>query len=169
MRISGRTLALGFASAALTVCSPATPAAADSPQATTVAADGTVITADDSEAGHVTTHKRGDGTEPPAELGNPSEWGVVKIQMTASAHSGRPDQEACVNASGGKWCYGWYTDFNPGKYCYSNYLHETKWHRSSVKLGSGSRSSGSVKPGSASNAHLSAGLAYTCYTYYSID
>ncbi|MGR3936785.1 lactococcin 972 family bacteriocin [Streptomyces sp. BRA346] len=152
---------------ALAVGSLATPAAADSPQAATVTANGTVVAANGSEIGQVTIHKRGDGTEPPAELGNPSEWGVVKIKMDASADSVRPMSEACVNASGGNWCYGWYTTTG-GKYCYSNYYHRTKDHKSSVKIAGTLYSSGWVDAGDTSNANATAGLAYTCYTYYSI-
>ncbi len=160
MRISGRSMALGFASAALAVGSLVAPAAANGAQTATGTADG-------SGVGQVTTHQRGDGTKPPAELGNPSEWGVAKIKVNSSAHSVRPDQEACVPTSGGKWCYGWRTTTS-GKYCYSNYLHGSKWHASSVKIAGSKRSSGWVKPGSASNAHLTLGLAYTCYTYFKI-
>lgn len=168
MRISGRSLALGFASVALAVGGLVTPAVADTSQTATAAADGTVVAADNFEVGQVTIHKRGDGTEPPAELGNPSEWGVAKIEMDASAESAGPLSEACVPASGGTWCYGWYATTS-GKYCYSNYLHWSKWHSSSVKIANSSRSSGSVEPGRPSNANLTAGLAYTCYTYYKID
>ncbi|WP_431047285.1 lactococcin 972 family bacteriocin [Streptomyces sp. P1-3] len=92
---------------------------------------------------------------------------MAKIEMDASAGSVRPDSEACVPASGGKWCYGWYSTTS-GKYCYSNYLHGTKWHSSKVKIAGRSVSSGSVKPGSASNANRTAGFAYTCYSYYNI-
>ncbi|WP_307822051.1 lactococcin 972 family bacteriocin [Streptomyces coffeae] len=125
------------------------------------------MAADGSGVGQVTTHKRGDGTKPPAELGNPSEWGVVKIEMDASAGSVRPDSEACVPASGGKWCYGWNTTTS-GKYCYSNYLHGSKRHSSKVKIAGVWGTSGPVKPGLVSNAHRTAGLAYTCYSYYNI-
>lgn len=87
MRISSKSLALGFASVVLAVGGLATPAAAGGPQAATVAGDGAVVAVDGSEVGQVTIHKRGDGTEPPASLGNPSEWGVVEIEMDASAGS----------------------------------------------------------------------------------
>ncbi|ANP52357.1 hypothetical protein J2Z21_008258 [Streptomyces griseochromogenes] len=161
------TAGVGSAQAVTYMGRLATPTAVNGPQAAPVAADGTVVAADGSEVGQVATHKRSDGTKPPAELGNPSEWGVVKIEMDTSAGSVRPDSEACVPASGGKWCYGWYTTTS-GKYCYSNYLHGTKWHSSSVKIAHSSLSSGAVKPGSASNAHITAGLVFTCYSYYDI-
>lgn len=153
---------------ALAVGGLAAPAAADGPQTATVTADSTVVAADGSQIGQVTTHKRGDGTEPPAELGNPIEWGVVKIEMDASAGSVKPMSEACVNASGGKWCYGWYYSAGDGKYCYSNYYHHTKDHKSSVKIAGSTDSSGWVNAGRTANASRTAGLAYTCYTYYGI-
>ncbi|MFG2359709.1 lactococcin 972 family bacteriocin [Streptomyces sp. NPDC048521] len=45
--------------------------------------------------------------------------------------------QACINASGGNWCYGYNLTAN-GKYCYSNYYHPTKMHHSTVKI-SGAR------------------------------
>ncbi|GGT54619.1 hypothetical protein [Streptomyces coeruleorubidus] len=77
---------------ALAAFSFATPAAADASQAATVTANGTVVAADGSKVGQVTVHKRGDGTKPPAELGNPSEWGVVVIKMDDSTFT----PQACM-------------------------------------------------------------------------
>ncbi|MER7694823.1 lactococcin 972 family bacteriocin [Streptomyces sp. NPDC097610] len=120
----------------------------------------------------VTVHHRGDGARPPAELGSPSEWGVATFNMGASADSVSPLSEACVPASGGKWCYGWYTtEVSPGvfnKYCYSNYLHETKGHASTVKIAGGTDRDHAAA-GDVSEAHRTAGFAYTCSTYYSVD
>lgn len=168
MRISSKSLALCFASVVLAVGGLATPAAAGGPQAATVAADGAVVAVDGSEVGQVTIHKRGDGTEPPASLGNPSEWGVVEIEMDASAGSVKPMSEVCKNAGGGEWCYGWYWSAGDGKYCYSNYYHNTKTHGSTVEIGGGDDWSGWVRAKRTSNANRTAGLAYTCKTYYSI-
>ncbi len=114
--------------------------------------------------GQVTIHTRGDGTVPPAGLGNPSEWGVVKIKVNASANSISPMSESCVDASGGTWCYGSYLT-SSGKYCYSNYVNNTKSHASSVKMDGFLFSSGSIAAGYTSYASLTAGA---CYTYYSI-
>ncbi|MFI5689747.1 lactococcin 972 family bacteriocin [Streptomyces sp. NPDC051636] len=152
---------------ALAVCSFATSAAADSPQAATVTAHGAVVAADGSKVGQITFHKRGDGTKPPAELGNPSEWGVAAITVDDSAGNVSPMSEACVPASGGKWCYGDYLNTS-GKYCYSNYYHHDKVHKSSVKIAGVTVDSGWVAANDYSNAHRTAGAAYTCYTYYSI-
>ncbi|WP_330239999.1 lactococcin 972 family bacteriocin [Streptomyces sp. NBC_00525] len=165
MKITGRSVALVVAGAALTAGSFATPAVADSSQLSASASASTPGVS-------VTVHHRGDGTQPPAALGNPSEWGVVTIKMDDSAGTVRPLSEACVNASGGKWCYGWYTtEVSTGnfrKYCYSNYYHYTKGHSSTVKIAGGTNKDWAPANGT-SNAHLTAGFAYTCSTYYSID
>ncbi|WP_245791557.1 lactococcin 972 family bacteriocin [Actinacidiphila rubida] len=79
--------------------------------------------------------------------------------------------EACTNpSSGGTWCYGWYSTglTPPQKFCYSNYLQETKGHASTVKLAGGTRRVHALA-GDVSEANLTAGFAYTCSTYYSVD
>ncbi|MFD3585564.1 lactococcin 972 family bacteriocin [Streptomyces sp. NPDC058683] len=151
----------------LAVCSFAAPAAADSPRVATVTAHGTVIAADGSKVGQITFHKRGDGTKPPAELGNPSQWGVATVSVHHSVGAVSPLSEACVPASGGQWCYGYYLNTS-GKYCYSNYYHHDDVHKSSVKIAGGTVDSGWVAANDYSNAHRTAGAAYTCETYYSI-
>ncbi|MEU3297182.1 lactococcin 972 family bacteriocin [Streptomyces longwoodensis] len=163
MRISGRSIVLGLSSLALAVLSFATSAAADTSQAATVMANGTVVAADGAELGQVTLHERGDGTKPPAELGNPLKWGAVVIKTDGSAVS----PQGCVSASGGNWCYG-YNTTTDGKYCYSNYYHATKMHHSTVKIGGGSNSAYAFA-GQTSYANRTAGAAYTCETYYSVD
>ncbi|MFJ8863785.1 lactococcin 972 family bacteriocin [Streptomyces sp. NPDC102451] len=167
MKKFGRSIALGFATVALAAFGLAAPAVAQSPQSATVTADGAIITQDGAKVGQITTHTRGDGSEPPAELGDPSEWGVVAIEMNDSPGTVKPMVEACTNPpSGGKWCYGWYS-VSKGKHCYSNYLHETKSHRATVKINNVTKASG-ASPGNVAQAWLEAGAAYTCYTYYSI-
>ncbi|MFH9087698.1 lactococcin 972 family bacteriocin [Streptomyces sp. NPDC017673] len=162
MKIPGRSIVLGFVGMVLAVFSFAAPAAADASQAATVTADGTIVAADGSEVGHVTLHKRGDGTKPPAELGNPSKWGAVVINVDASSVA----PKTCIGASGGNWCYG-YDLTTDGKYCYSNYYHPTEIHRSTVKIAGGSLTAGAYA-GETSYAHMTAGAAYTCYTYYAL-
>ncbi|MFC4517244.1 lactococcin 972 family bacteriocin [Streptomyces ehimensis] len=161
MNFIGRPVILAIAGAAIAAVGLAAPATADAP-ATGAATSGTTVT----------VHHRGDGSQPPAELGNPSEWGVATFRMDASATSVRPP-EACVSpSSGGTWCYGWYTtEVSPGvfnKYCYSNYWHKTMGHASTVKM-AGSTRRDHAWAGEESNANLTAGLAYTCSTYYSVD
>ncbi|MFG2980274.1 lactococcin 972 family bacteriocin [Streptomyces sp. NPDC048258] len=169
MRKIGRLIAVGFASAAIAMCSLATPAAADDSHAAIVTANGAIITADGAKVGQVTLHKRGDGTKPPAELGNPSEWGVAAIKVPTSAGSFGTRGYTCLdNVSGGRWCQG-YELVTAGKRCFSNYLHGTKTHRSSVKLAGVIDTSGWVDPGQVANAWYTAGAGYTCYTYYAIQ
>ncbi|MFJ8165950.1 lactococcin 972 family bacteriocin [Streptomyces sp. NPDC096136] len=93
--------------------------------------------------------------------------------MSASTTSFGPQGQACVNpSSGGTWCYGWSArEVSPGvfnKYCYSNYLHGSKGHSSTVTIAGDTRRA-SAPAGSTSNANLTAGMAYTCSTYYSVD
>ncbi|MFJ7585872.1 lactococcin 972 family bacteriocin [Streptomyces sp. NPDC097617] len=121
----------------------------------------------------VTVHHRGDGTQPPAELGNPSEWGVVTFKTDASTSSFSAQAQACISPpTGGTWCYGWYPrEVSPGvihKYCYSNYYQGTRGHSSTVKLAGDTRRVWAAAGGT-TNANLTAGLAYTCSTYYSVD
>ncbi|CAM5363378.1 lactococcin 972 family bacteriocin [Streptomyces coeruleorubidus] len=70
-------------------------------------------------------------------------------------------------ASGGNWCYG-YNLTTDGKYCYSNYYHSTKDHHSTVKIAGGSNT-GYAFAGQTSYANRTAGAAYTCETFYSLD
>ncbi|MEU6184207.1 MULTISPECIES: lactococcin 972 family bacteriocin [Streptomyces] len=148
---------------ALAAFSFATPAAAGASQAATVMANGTVVAADGSKVGQVTFHKRGDGTKPPAELGNPSKWGAMVIKVDNSAAT----TQGCIGASGGNWCYG-YNLTTDGKYCYSNYYHGTKMHHSTVKIAGGSNSAYAFA-GQTSYANRTAGAAYTCEAFYSLD
>ncbi|MEU2395542.1 lactococcin 972 family bacteriocin [Streptomyces sp. NPDC007369] len=169
VRNSARRIGFGFAAIAVAIGGFVTPAAAASPLGAPVAADGTPIASDVSV---VEIHKRGDGTKPPAELGNPSEWGVVKITMDDSAIRAMGAlNEACVPASGGNWCYGWYLTGVDAtqKRCYSNYYHYSRSHRSSVKLAGVTVHSGVKAPNETANASRIAGAAYTCYTYYSVE
>ncbi|RST13419.1 hypothetical protein E2C00_09640 [Streptomyces sp. WAC05374] len=158
---TARSIAFAIAGAAIAAVGIATPATADASAA--VGTSGAAIT----------VHHRGDGTKPPAELGNPSEWGVVMLKLDAPKRAVSPRSRTCISpSSGGNWCFGWYArEVSPGvvnKYCYSNYYHHTKGHSSTVKL-AGSTRRAWAPAGGTSNANLTAGLAYTCSTYYSVD
>ncbi|WP_327361183.1 lactococcin 972 family bacteriocin [Streptomyces sp. NBC_01296] len=160
MKIAGRSVLFSIAGATIAALGFAAPATADAPS--TASASGATVT----------VHHRGDGTQPPAELGNPSEWGVVTFKLDASANSVRPS-EACVSpSSGGNWCYGWYTtQIGTGelrKYCYSNYYQLDKGHTSTVKMAGGTNRAWAAAR-DVSQAHITAGFAYTCSTYYSVD
>ncbi|MFE2922868.1 lactococcin 972 family bacteriocin [Streptomyces goshikiensis] len=140
MRISASRIGVTCGAIPLLLGGFLAPVASASPSATTARATQTVE-----------LHKRGDGTNPPAQLGNSKEWGVP--------------------ASGGKWCYGWYLTGVDAtqKRCYSNYYHGSKTHSSSVKIGGSYINSGKTSPNNIANASWTTGAAYTCYTYYSID
>ncbi|MGH4032881.1 lactococcin 972 family bacteriocin [Actinomycetota bacterium Odt1-20B] len=148
MKVSTRFAALAVASAALVGGALAAPATADSPQTDTV---GTII-----------THTRGDGTTPPAELGDPEEWGVVEIPFD---DAGGISTKKIVKVGGGEWSYGWNVVAD-GKYCYSNYYHYKVKHGSTAKLGS--RTAKDIEePNHTSNAHLTGAGRHTCQAYWS--
>ncbi|CAL9603320.1 hypothetical protein SUDANB120_05487 [Streptomyces sp. enrichment culture] len=161
MKTPKQYAALVMASASIAALGLATPAMADAP------------TTDSARGVTVTVHHRGDGFQPPAELGNPSEWGVVTFSMSPATGSLGPQDGSCTNpSSGGTWCYGTQTrEVSPGvfnKYCYSNYIHWTKGHSSTVKIANSTRRAWAAAGGT-SNANLTAGIAYSCSAYYSVD
>ncbi|WP_308798729.1 lactococcin 972 family bacteriocin [Streptomyces sp. UH6] len=149
MKFSGRSFAFAAAGAALAACLTTAPASAD--------------TAQFSNGVKVTIHTRGDGTKPPAHLGNPTEWGVAEIPMDDSTGGVRP--MVIENVGGGQWSYGWYLTTG-GKYCYSNYYHLTVEHGSTVKIANHSVKD-IVPAGDTSNANRTAGAGYVCYAWYS--
>ncbi|MGW2406032.1 lactococcin 972 family bacteriocin [Streptomyces sp. NPDC001739] len=161
----GRSIAVGFAAVALAVGGSATSAAANDSRAATVTANGAIVAADGAQIGQITIHKRGDGTQPPAELGNPSEWGVIEVPASAARTLG----STCLDhVSGGKWCYG--TELvTSGKRCFSNYLHNSKTHASAVKMAGVWDKSGPTSKTKVARSWYTAGAGYTCNTYYSVD
>lgn len=165
MRKFGRAITLGFVSVALAAFSAVTPAVADVSRADTATSSARVLDLSTLKAGQPVMHKRGDGVKPPAELGNPSEWGVVKIEIPKSGGSVRPLGGTCKQVTRGQWCYGW-EPAGSLKKCYSNYLASVN-HTSSVRVVNVDYSSGWVRAGLTSNAKSTAiGHAYTCYSYY---
>ncbi|GHF17389.1 hypothetical protein E5082_15640 [Streptomyces griseoluteus] len=162
MKKFGKSIVFGFVSAALAVCSFSTPAVASGSQGDTAAGKaGTEATAG-LTVGQPVIHKRGDGVNPPAELGNPSEWGVVKIELTNSAV--QPLANTCKTVTHGKWCYGYELN-SDGKKCYSNYIANVK-HKSTVRADNIDYGSGWVAKGDTSYAHVTVAPVTTCYSYY---
>ncbi|QHY97090.1 Bacteriocin [Streptomyces sp. S4.7] len=145
MKISGRSVVFTLASAVLAVGALAAPAAAE-----------------DSPISRIVVHTAGDGSQPPAELGNPKEWGVVTLALDDLAGEFTP--KTIIEVGGGTWSYGWEAR-NDQKYCYSNYYHRTVDHGSTVKIANGTVKAVAFA-GQTSNANRSAGFAYTCETYY---
>ncbi|MFF4323279.1 lactococcin 972 family bacteriocin [Streptomyces sp. NPDC001568] len=156
---------LGFVSALLAIGGFSTPSFADTHNNVNAAGDGAAVAAGGAQ---IVIHKRGDGAKPPTELGNPSEWGEVTLKTAPAKTFSAMSTEACVPASGGNWCYGYYYATN-GKVCYSNYYHFSKTHKTSVQFGSWSGNSGWVNPGETAYTSGVGGAAFTCKTYYSIQ
>ncbi|MGW5052657.1 lactococcin 972 family bacteriocin [Actinokineospora sp. NPDC004072] len=74
---------------------------------------------------------------------------------------------ACENAGGGTWCHG--TQPNGGlKECYSNYIHNSNFHSATAVLAGGTDKR-YANAGYWASAAVTAGWAYTCYTYYDPD
>lgn len=153
MKIKGRSAAFAAASSILAFGALATPANAESSQPSRIVVSNMVV------------HKAGDGTKPPAELGNPKEWGVVTLKIVNSKGSGSIKPMTITNVGGGTWSYGWQARDNY-KYCYSNYYHGSVAHGSSVRMAGTYVASGRIPAGDYSNAHWTAGWAYTCETYW---
>ncbi|MFJ4474835.1 lactococcin 972 family bacteriocin [Streptomyces xanthochromogenes] len=148
MKIFARSIGFTVAGAALAAGMLATPATADSAQR-----DGSAV---------ITVHHRGDGTQPPAELGNPTEWGVITFSVSDSA--GRMKPMTVEHPGGGDWYYGSEAR-NDHKYCYSNYYHPSVMHGSTAKLGNASNKS-VVIAGQYSNANVTGKLWEDCSAYY---
>jgi hypothetical protein len=157
-----RSILFGISGTALAVSSFVTPAAADGSRSQTGTGVTVIEASDGLVPGQPVIHKRGDGVNPPAELGNPSEWGVVMLEFKDSAV--QPRGNTCENVTHGKWCYG-YDLVSAGKKCYSNYIADVK-HKSTVRVRNVDHSSGWVAKGQTSYANSTQGAAYTCYAYY---
>ncbi|MFD9651121.1 lactococcin 972 family bacteriocin [Streptomyces mirabilis] len=164
MKRFGKSILFGISGAALAVSSFVTPAAAYGPQSGTGTGDTVVEASGGLIPGQPVIHKRGDGVKPPAELGNPSEWGVVKLEIKGSAVQAKGN--TCENVTHGKWCYGSESaSGGTGKKCYSNYIADVT-HKSTVRVINIDHSSGWVAKGQTSYANHTQGAAYTCYAYY---
>ena len=70
-----------------------------------------------------------------------------------------------VNIGGGTWNYGSAIGIWPPKTCWSNYIHNSKYH-SSTAIIANSNVKVYANAGSWSNASTWAGAAYTCYAYW---
>ncbi|MBD9733330.1 lactococcin 972 family bacteriocin [Streptomyces sp. H28] len=149
MKVSGRSVALVVAGGFLAISAFAAPANAGSVR---VLSAGSVT---------ITTHYKGDGTQPPAELGDPKEWGVVEFRP--GSH-GAITPKTILNIGGGKWSYGKNLTTD-GQYCYSNYYHPKVQHGSTVKVSKWTNKAVASK-GKWSYANITAGAAYTCETFY---
>ena len=164
MRKVGRSIVLGFVGMALAVFSLATPAAAVGFQTAAATSNASIDATAGLKVGQPVIHKRGDGVTPPAWMGDPSEWGVVKLDVNAPTGSVPSLKDGCQNVSHGIWCYGW-EKVSPGKRCFSNYSADVK-HKSTVRVMNVDHGSGWVGIGEIAYANGYSGLQYTCYSYY---
>ncbi|MEV7093442.1 lactococcin 972 family bacteriocin [Amycolatopsis sp. NPDC051045] len=94
--------------------------------------------------------------------------GVATVAQAAPARSGTAAAPAtvlsCSNVGGGTWCRGTQPD-GVLKQCYSNYIHNNNYHSATAAMAGGT-SKRYANPGYWANASVTAGWAYTCYTYY---
>ncbi|SCD99707.1 bacteriocin, lactococcin 972 family [Streptomyces sp. ScaeMP-e83] len=106
---------------------------------------------------------------PPAALigpngEKPSEWGVAAVPAGASGSSITP--LASKQVGGGTWNYGTAAAVT-GTKCYSNYIHPTKKHSASVAKAGGTDKD--IRNADIwAKASITAGAAYTCYTYWGV-
>ncbi|MET9526595.1 lactococcin 972 family bacteriocin [Streptomyces coeruleorubidus] len=149
MKASGKSVALAVAGGVLAVGVLAAPATAH---------NAPVLAADTAT---VTTHTRGDGTQPPAELGDPAEWGVVKFTVGST---GGFKPQTVLDIGGGTWSYGKILN-GDGQNCYSNYYHPKVMHGSTAKVSKQSQKAVEFA-GKWAKASVTAGAALVCETYY---
>lgn len=91
--------------------------------------------------------------------------GMVVIKVDPNDRTLTP--ATTVDAGGGSWTYG--TELvTGGKLCYSYYFHGSKQHHSTATI-AGASNSYYAAAGKTSYAEKTAGAAYTCYAYWSVD
>ncbi|WP_406008388.1 lactococcin 972 family bacteriocin [Streptomyces sp. NBC_00637] len=114
-------------------------------------------------AGTLASPASGATPQPPKELGNVKEWGMVEIKVEPTS---LVSPATSKDVGGGTWTYG--TEVvTGGKRCYSYYFHGSKLHNATAKIGNGSHKVGEVA-GKTAKASRTAGAAYTCYAYRGI-
>lgn len=101
--------------------------------------------------------------QPPKELGNVKEWGMVEIKVDPNSLMAPTTTK---DVGGGSWTYG--TEVvTGGKRCYSYYFHGSKLHNATAKIANGSLKVG-ADAGKTAKASRTAGAAYTCYAYWGV-
>ncbi|XVV34928.1 lactococcin 972 family bacteriocin [Streptomyces sp. CA-100214] len=100
--------------------------------------------------------------QPPAFLGDVSEWGMVEIKVDDTSSQITP--LTTKDVGGGTWTYGTKLVSN-GKLCYSYYFHGSENHKSTARIGNG-QNTATNSAGYTSYAERVAGAAWTCYAYW---
>lgn len=85
--------------------------------------------------------------------------------LAVAAQAAPAGATGCSSAGGGTWCQGTSMGDWGLKKCYSNYVHPYNYHSSTASMAS-QIDKRYASAGSWSNASVTAGWAYTCYTYY---
>lgn len=107
---------------------------------------------------------------PPAALigpngEKPTAWGVAAVPVNSSKATVTP--LASKSVGGGTWNYGTRNAGLDGTTCYSNYIHPSKKHSATaIKAGHTDKDTRSADVWA--KAAVTAGAAYTCYTYWGV-
>ncbi|POX44757.1 lactococcin 972 family bacteriocin [Streptomyces sp. Ru72] len=91
--------------------------------------------------------------------------GMAVIRLNSSMQAG--GETHTKDVGGGSWTYGWELTTG-GKRCFSYYFHGSKMHHATAKIANAENKAYAFAKQTA-KASTTAGAAYTCYTYWSVD
>ncbi|WP_257573429.1 lactococcin 972 family bacteriocin [Streptomyces sp. JJ66] len=135
------------------------------------AAPGTLVAAEPATAAPEPLISTAPGSQaPPAVLTGPNgeqptQWGVAVVPVASSRGAMTP--LATKKVGGGTWNYGTRAAGLDGSTCYSNYIHPSKKHTATV-IKAGYTYKDYANPDVWAKAKITAGAAYTCYTYWGV-
>ncbi|OIJ96657.1 hypothetical protein BIV25_16980 [Streptomyces sp. MUSC 14] len=100
-----------------------------------------------------------------AEL-QPAKSGMVVLNLNSSLRSAS-DETHTEDVGGGSWTYGFELT-SGGKRCFSYYFHGSKMHHATVRIANAENKAYGFA-GQTAKASTTAGAAYTCKAYWSVD
>jgi lactococcin 972-like bacteriocin len=100
-----------------------------------------------------------------AEL-KPAKSGMAVINLNSSLRSA-DGQTHTKDVGGGSWTYGWELTTG-GKRCFSYYFHGSKMHHATARIANAENKAYAFAKQTA-KASTTAGAAYTCTAYWSVD
>ncbi|WP_143658524.1 lactococcin 972 family bacteriocin [Streptomyces sp. Tue6028] len=100
-----------------------------------------------------------------AEL-KPAKSGMAVININSSLRSASGETHT-KDVGGGSWTYGWELTTG-GKRCFSHYFHGSKMHHATARIGNAENKDYAFARQTA-KASATAGSAYTCNAYWSLD
>jgi hypothetical protein len=100
-----------------------------------------------------------------AEL-KPAKSGMAVIDLNSSLRS-TDGETHTKDVGGGSWTYGWELTTG-GKRCFSHYFHGSKMHHATARIANAENKAYAFAKHTA-KASATAGAAYTCYAYWSVD